>query len=954
MSKSLRFLLLFALILMQACSKQNPGKPSPKAVNGELDVSRWDFEKDGQLKMEGEWLFFPDIWLQPSQAIGGDLQNVRTNLKVPGQWSGHALSNDAPSIPNDSYGTYLLKLNGMPTNRQDLALQLRVDSAFEAYIFTAESADSTMPLLAIGRLGKNRSEEIPQSSRKLGRYTLDSKSSSQVHYLMVHVSNFHYRSGSLWKAPLLESYEKAVAHHIFGLWEEALILGMILIMAIYNVTLFLHRREDISALWLGAFCFCMIARVLSVSQTIEAFYPQPNFDFYQWMRRLEYTTGVLGCAIFCEVLRANFRRFISRKIIGTGWALAIVYTLMVVATDVRWFSETILFMQLYILVYVFYIFSSMLWAAWCRQSGALISVGGFLFIMIVAINDIMIGMGLITMPFLMQYGVAGLIFAQQQLLARLFAEAFQKAEHLSRELKTEVEKQTRDIKAILANIKQGIFSISSTDKPIDPQYSQHLETIVGIKNIEQINFRSLFLDRVMLNSDEKSQLASCLDASIHEESLGFELNQGNLPQVVQYQMPQGSSKILEVDWAPMLDSNDKVEHVLINLRDVTLVKQLQDKSMQQEEDIRILIELINIPEDRFHRFIKKAADYLNQNRELVMASRSPKPEILKQLFMNMHTIKGTARTYLLRAIANASHEAEDRYALIQQGKFTWEEEALISDIVRLESLINHYREVGQEKLGWQLSERIVKLPAKTLESILNSLTNIGKDYLNPRQISQLNTVRSLLFNYGFVRLQDVIEEACRGLDSIARDLGKSSPRIDIDSPVIVMKEEGVNILHSILVHLLRNSLDHGLETPESRKMKRKEEQGTVFLTARLSETVLSLSFHDDGAGLNIEAIRRRGIEKGILREDMSYSTLEVGNLIFESGLSTKEGVSEISGRGVGLGAVRQHLIDIGGVIRLKLADAENASHVNFHFEIEMPSKYCMVFYEFESGDLAAS
>lgn len=372
---------------------------------------------------------------------------------------------------------------------------------------------------------------------------------------------------------------------------------------------------------------------------------------------------------------------------------------------------------------------------------------------------------------------------------------------------------------------------------------------------------------------------------------------------------------------------------------MTEVKRLQEKSQQQEEDLKILVELVNIPEDRFHRFIKKALDYLGQNRQLLKAANASKPEILKQLFMNMHTIKGTARTYLLRAIANASHEAENRYSLIQEGRFDWEEHLLLQDIERVERLIQHYREVGEEKLGWQLSDRIIKLPARTLENVMQNLNQIGEEYLNPKQKSQLHAARSLLFNYGFVRLQDVIEEACRGLDSIARDLEKPTPHIEVEAPIIVMKNDGVNILHGILIHLLRNSLDHGIEVPDQRKKRGKKAEGAIHVRCQITEKFLTLSFYDDGKGLDLEAIRQRAVEKGLLQADHSASPKEIAHLIFEAGLSTKPGVSDISGRGVGLSAVWQFVADAGGAVRLLLASVDDPHAVKFHFEIDLPSKY---------------
>jgi chemotaxis protein histidine kinase CheA len=382
-----------------------------------------------------------------------------------------------------------------------------------------------------------------------------------------------------------------------------------------------------------------------------------------------------------------------------------------------------------------------------------------------------------------------------------------------------------------------------------------------------------------------------------------------------------------------------VEKVLVNLRDVTEVRQLQLRAAQHEEDLKILIELIQIPEDRFHRFLHKTKEYLKQNRELVLQFEESRPDVIKQLFVNIHTIKGTARTYLLRSISSATHEVEEYYHLLAQGQNVWNKTVLLADISRIEELIERYRSVGEEKLGWQLTERLIKMSSSTLESVLASLNEIASEHLNPHQTSLVKSVRSLLFSVGFVSIQDVIDEACRGLDSVARDLEKLKPRFDVELPLVVMRDQGVNLMHGILVHLLRNSMDHGIERPAQRLLVGKQEAGIIYVHAVIRDKRLHIEYGDDGGGLNIEAIKQKAISRNLIKSDAPMTPQSIANLIFEAGLSTKSTVSDISGRGVGLDAVKRYLEEAGGSISIVLAKVEDVQQVPFRFVLEIPDAY---------------
>ena len=166
-----------------------------------------------------------------------------------------------------------------------------------------------------------------------------------------------------------------------------------------------------------------------------------------------------------------------------------------------------------------------------------------------------------------------------------------------------------------------------------------------------------------------------------------------------------------------------------------------------------------------------------------------------------------------------------------------------------------------------------------------------------------------------------ISTAFNKFPRLVRDLAKATGKqIDLQ-----MRGEDTELDRTVieaisdpLIHLVRNSVDHGLETPEQRRAAGKSATGTVLLTARHEEGRIIVTVEDDGKGIDVEAVKASAVRKGRMTEAeaAALSTDEAINLIFESGLSTARNVSNISGRGVGMDIVRSNIERLNGSIAI--------------------------------------
>jgi len=134
-----------------------------------------------------------------------------------------------------------------------------------------------------------------------------------------------------------------------------------------------------------------------------------------------------------------------------------------------------------------------------------------------------------------------------------------------------------------------------------------------------------------------------------------------------------------------------------------------------------------------------------------------------------------------------------------------------------------------------------------------------------------------------------------------------------------------------LVHLVRNSLDHGIETPEERTRAGKPEAGVLHISASQENGNIVIRVEDDGAGLNHALIRKKAIERGLISEDDQLSEDQLNSLVLHPGFSTSEEVSDVSGRGVGLDVVRRNIKELGGRL-----DVQSQQGVGSVFSIRLP------------------
>jgi two-component system chemotaxis sensor kinase CheA len=178
--------------------------------------------------------------------------------------------------------------------------------------------------------------------------------------------------------------------------------------------------------------------------------------------------------------------------------------------------------------------------------------------------------------------------------------------------------------------------------------------------------------------------------------------------------------------------------------------------------------------------------------------------------------------------------------------------------------------------------------------------------------------------------EELVREASRLLPKLARDLDKTPPVVVCQDGGLMLVEPFIQLMRDALTHAFRNALDHGIEGAAERREKGKPPQGQVSVRFRRSDGRVVITFADDGRGLPLTALRAK-------TDDIHATDEELAERAFQSGVSTATALTSISGRGVGLDAIRSFLRRQGGDARIAFTGPARGGHRPFELILELPS-----------------
>jgi len=226
----------------------------------------------------------------------------------------------------------------------------------------------------------------------------------------------------------------------------------------------------------------------------------------------------------------------------------------------------------------------------------------------------------------------------------------------------------------------------------------------------------------------------------------------------------------------------------------------------------------------------------------------------------------------------------------------------------------------------------IKIPSRKLDELL-SLTSeliINNSQLkesaknnNSKKIKELsenitkiiNNIKETTLNLRLIEINSILPPYYRLVRDLSKKFNKKIEFIPEGTDTHIDKTI-LDKLSNPLMHILRNAIDHGIETPQERKAKGKGEKGIIRFITYQSNANIIIQIQDDGRGIDLEQVKQVAIEKGFIQPETKLSTNEIYDLLFYPGFTMSKRITEISGRGVGMDAIKQAILDLRGDIEI--------------------------------------
>ncbi len=374
----------------------------------------------------------------------------------------------------------------------------------------------------------------------------------------------------------------------------------------------------------------------------------------------------------------------------------------------------------------------------------------------------------------------------------------------------------------------------------------------------------------------------------------------------------------------------KVDSMLMLGLDVT--RQLEEKRKAEEASNEAqLITSIARDIQGFLAFQKEAKDILDS---LELDQLEVNSQTIDNMFRVIHTIKGSAASYALYKLVSVAHDLETELADVRdlfhkdaKAQIENQEQEKIKQ--NIENLIEVFESESMRLFDlFQIKGNFVRINQAQLQDVME------QGYAPDEAFTYLSL--PLFQEFTEVAAEKILEGARVALadQGIEKEFEFSVSVADKK-----LSDEGRILLEKILSHLLRNAADHGIEESAEREMLGKTPYGTVSIEQREDNgNLIKLIVSDNGMGIDKNAVLKKARKQGIIKDKEPSTSREIYELLFHPGFSTKSTVSSVSGRGVGLDAVRDFLEKTGGSITLDSTEFEGTT-----FTLMIPSK--ILFYK---------
>lgn len=458
-----------------------------------------------------------------------------------------------------------------------------------------------------------------------------------------------------------------------------------------------------------------------------------------------------------------------------------------------------------------------------------------------------------------------------------------------RESDEKIEEARQETQEILDTVNEGLFLLDN-EQIIGAQFSEELLRIFGRQDIAGQHFSSLLKDIVSEKDlgTAKSFVRLLFDSRKKEKLIGSL----NPLRQIEVHIPQEdgtfSRKYLSFAFSRVVKA-DTIVHVLVTVMDITkqvqLAEELENARVQGQEQLAMLSTILNGNSDLLNMFLQNSFDTFNKvNNILKHQAKSPSQYLEKanQIYALIHNFKGEAAALDLKQFVDLAHEFEEQIAALKT-----RDKISGNDFLSLTMQLN--RLIAQAETTEGLANKVAGL--KLSETVQKTAQHPHFD------TSHIQALATRIAE----RQSKCVEVVCSGFNDH------------------VLKPELLKQLNTIVVQMVRNSVNHGVETLVERRHAEKNIQGEINVRlVKRNNGYFQLTIEDDGRGIDMKALRTAAVKQGLITaaEAENLDGKRTAALIFHPGLSTQEEATTDAGRGIGMYSIREMVKGFGGKISI--------------------------------------
>ncbi len=483
----------------------------------------------------------------------------------------------------------------------------------------------------------------------------------------------------------------------------------------------------------------------------------------------------------------------------------------------------------------------------------------------------------------------------------------------------QLRKSMHSIQTLLNNTDEGFLKFDAS-LIVEPDYSRECLSIFNASidyhffpalifsdTPEEIPFITETLRAVIkeASDDKREILISLLPETVHHRS-----------KILSVKYRFILEKMISEQAAAEISSHDLDERpkMMVMIRDITEKIVLKDKYEKEKELFEQIVKIMANSEN----FVELQNDYyqfwhnLSESLQAIdNEGKSGKEQSIDDLFRNIHTFKGNFASFGFHYLVEKLHHLESQ--LKESKDHTTEILLSILENGDYEKWLAKDMQNVYDYISPQILERQIDLNKKR-----QSLLKIRSLLNGTPTENDLKVARLLLDEIDKTSFEDIFDPTRNLVLSTAKRLDVNLKNIQVTGSNVFVDKYKLKPLLKTWIHLFRNILDHAIEDPETRVEKGKEPGATISVEAQKTSENLIIKIIDDGRGIDRELVVKKAYEKGILTEqNLDLLSFNLEDILFREGFTTKDIPTDISGRGVGLNAVKSAVDSLSGRIEIK-------------------------------------